>query len=233
LPTCRCTLGGALKRKEKLSARLGDILSLMYLCSATLKRYEAEGRQAADAPLMHWAIWDAMFKAQNAFEGVISNFPNRVHRRAAAPHHLPARPALRRAVGPPRPRGGAAADRAVGHARSPDRRHVRARTTNDPVGVIERALEATVAAEPIEARMRKAAMKEGRARRRAAMPADAGRHAREAGVIDADEFALLATPRRAARPRDAVDDDFPQVARPTTPVAAPRAGRKNVSAMAA
>ena len=72
------TLGGALKRKEKLSARLGDILSLMYLCSATLRRYEAEGRQQADAPLMHWAIWDAMFKAQNAFEGVISNFPNRL-----------------------------------------------------------------------------------------------------------------------------------------------------------
>ena len=72
------TLGGALKRKEKLSARLGDILSLMYLCSATLKRYEAEGRQQADAPLMHWAMWDAMFKAQNAFEGVISNFPNRI-----------------------------------------------------------------------------------------------------------------------------------------------------------
>ncbi len=50
----------------------------MYLCSATLKRYETEGRQQADAPLMHWAIWDAMFKAQTAFEGVISNFPNRV-----------------------------------------------------------------------------------------------------------------------------------------------------------
>src|SRR5262249_2907208 len=64
------TLGGALKRKEKLSARLGDILSLMYLSSATLKRYEVEGRQAVDAPLMHWAMWDAMFKAQSAFEGV-------------------------------------------------------------------------------------------------------------------------------------------------------------------
>jgi acyl-CoA dehydrogenase len=50
----------------------------MYLCSATLKRFEMEGRQSADAPLMHWAIWDAMFKAQNAFEGVISNFPNRL-----------------------------------------------------------------------------------------------------------------------------------------------------------
>src|SRR5437667_2833608 len=72
------SLGGALKRKEKLSARLGDILSLLYLCSATLKRYELEGRQSADAPLMHWAIWDAMFKAQNAIEGVLANFPNRM-----------------------------------------------------------------------------------------------------------------------------------------------------------
>src|SRR5205085_9859980 len=71
------SLGGALKRKEKLSARLGDILSMLYLCSATLKRYETEGRQISDAPLMHWAIWDSMFKAQNAIEGVISNFPNR------------------------------------------------------------------------------------------------------------------------------------------------------------
>src|SRR5205814_2401493 len=83
------SLGGALKRKEKLSARLGDILSMLYLCSATLKRYEVEGRQTSDAPLMHWAIWDAMFKAQNAIEGVISNFPNRaiaaVLRRTVSP----------------------------------------------------------------------------------------------------------------------------------------------------
>ena len=70
-------LGGALKRKEKLSARLGDVLSLMYLCSATLRRYEAEGQQPHDAPLLHWAMWDAMFKAQSAIEGVLSNFPNR------------------------------------------------------------------------------------------------------------------------------------------------------------
>src|SRR5436309_6806485 len=71
------SLWGALKRKEKLSACLGDVLSLMYLCSATLKRYESEGRQADDAPLMHWAIWAAMFSAQTALEGVISNCPNR------------------------------------------------------------------------------------------------------------------------------------------------------------
>ena len=70
-------MGGALKRREKLSARLGDILSLLYLCSATLKRYEDDGRPKEDKPLLDWAIWDAMFKAQNAFEGVMSNYPNR------------------------------------------------------------------------------------------------------------------------------------------------------------
>ena len=107
-------LGGALKRKEKLSARLGDILSLLYLCSATLKRYEDEGRQAADAPLMHWAIWDAMFKAQNAFEGVHLELPEPPHRRGDAPLRVPARPAVRRAVRQAGPRGRAAADRAVG-----------------------------------------------------------------------------------------------------------------------
>jgi acyl-CoA dehydrogenase len=72
---------GNAQAQGEASARLGDILSLLYLCSATLKRFEDEGRQHGDAPLMHWAIWDAMFKAQNAFEGVISNFPNRLSRR--------------------------------------------------------------------------------------------------------------------------------------------------------
>ena len=47
------SIGGNLKRKERLSARLGDILSLLYLCSATLKRFESQGRPAQDAPLMH------------------------------------------------------------------------------------------------------------------------------------------------------------------------------------
>src|SRR6185503_14027779 len=70
------TLGGALKRKEKISARLGDVLSQLYLCSAVLWRFEHEGRQADDAPLMHWAIRDEMFKAQAALDGVLDNFPN-------------------------------------------------------------------------------------------------------------------------------------------------------------
>jgi acyl-CoA dehydrogenase len=72
------TLGGSLKRKEKLSARLGDVLAQMYLASCALKRFEDEGRPAADLPLLHWALQDCLFKAGEAFEGVIANFPNRL-----------------------------------------------------------------------------------------------------------------------------------------------------------
>jgi acyl-CoA dehydrogenase len=70
-------LGGNLKRKEKLSGRLGDILSQLYLASATLKRYEDEGRQKADLPLVHWALRDALCRIQEAFYGVFENFPSR------------------------------------------------------------------------------------------------------------------------------------------------------------
>ncbi|MGB9150051.1 MAG: acyl-CoA dehydrogenase [Burkholderiales bacterium] len=70
-------LGGQLKRKEKLSARLGDILSQLYMSSCALKRYEDQGRQKADLPLLEWALHDAFFKIQIAFDGVLANFPNR------------------------------------------------------------------------------------------------------------------------------------------------------------
>ena len=73
-------LGGSLKRREKISARLGDILSMLYLCSATLKRFENDGRPAEDLPLLHWAIQDALYKIQQAFDGVIRNFPGRLAR---------------------------------------------------------------------------------------------------------------------------------------------------------
>ncbi len=68
-------LGGSLKRREKLSARLGDVLSQLYLCSATMKRFADEGRLAEDLPLVHWAMQDALYKIQQALEGVIQNFP--------------------------------------------------------------------------------------------------------------------------------------------------------------
>ena len=73
-------LGGSLKRREKISARLGDVLSQLYLCSATLKRYEDDGRPVEDLPLLHWAMQDALYKIEQAFAGVLQNFPNFVAR---------------------------------------------------------------------------------------------------------------------------------------------------------
>lgn len=71
------TLGGDLKRRERISARLGDILSHLYMASATLKRYNDEGRIADDAPLMQWAVEDSLFKIQEAIDELIANFPNK------------------------------------------------------------------------------------------------------------------------------------------------------------
>ncbi|WP_288430812.1 acyl-CoA dehydrogenase FadE [uncultured Pantoea sp.] len=71
-------LGGSLKRRERMSARLGDVLSQLYLASATLKRYDDEGRHEADLPLVHWGVQDALHKAEKAMDDLLSNFPNRL-----------------------------------------------------------------------------------------------------------------------------------------------------------
>ena len=71
------TLGGDLKRRERISARLGDILSYLYLASATLKRYNDDGRQSADFPLVQWALEDSLYNIQQAISELINNFPNR------------------------------------------------------------------------------------------------------------------------------------------------------------
>ena len=70
-------LGGDLKRRERISARLGDVLSYLYLASATLKRYNDEGRKLEDFPLVQWAVEDSLYKAQEALKELIHNFPNK------------------------------------------------------------------------------------------------------------------------------------------------------------
>ncbi len=71
------TLGGALKRKEMISGRMGDILSEMYILSAALKRWEDEGRQEADLPVLRYAADGAFSRIQTALDGVIANLPAR------------------------------------------------------------------------------------------------------------------------------------------------------------
>lgn len=72
------TMGGALKRKEMLSARFGDILSELYLLSAALKRWDEEGRQDADLPLLDWCMATGFRTIENRFAEIIANFPNRI-----------------------------------------------------------------------------------------------------------------------------------------------------------
>ncbi|RTR37941.1 acyl-CoA dehydrogenase [Shewanella canadensis] len=69
------TLGGGLKRKERISARLGDLLSQLYLASATLKRYQDDGRQTEDLALVQWAVEDCLYKLQDSLDDLLDNFP--------------------------------------------------------------------------------------------------------------------------------------------------------------
>lgn len=71
------TLGGKLKIKELLSARLGDVLSSMYLASAVLKHFENQGRRASDLPLVEWSVRTLMYQAQEQLHSFLQNFPNR------------------------------------------------------------------------------------------------------------------------------------------------------------
>lgn len=71
------TLGGSLKRREMLSARMGDVLSELYLLSATLKRWEDEGRQEADLPVVEYAMADGVARIQRSLDEVLVNLPSR------------------------------------------------------------------------------------------------------------------------------------------------------------
>ena len=71
------TLGGKLKLKELLSARLGDVLSSMYLASTVLKHFEDQGRRASDLPLVEWSVRTLMYNAQEQLHSFLRNFPNR------------------------------------------------------------------------------------------------------------------------------------------------------------
>ncbi|KRR24568.1 acyl-CoA dehydrogenase [Bradyrhizobium retamae] len=71
------TLGGALKRKEMLSARFGDILSELYLLSAALKRWQDEGRQKEDFAALEWCMATGFRTIENRFAEILANLPNR------------------------------------------------------------------------------------------------------------------------------------------------------------
>ena len=155
-------LGGSLKRKERLSARLGDILSMLYLCSATLKRFKDDDRPAADLPLLHWSIQDALYRMQQAFDGLLDNFPGRVFgarllRFLVFPlgkSFSPPSDELGHKVAKLMLAPGEARDRLTAGIYMPA-------SADEPLNVLEQALQCAVVSEAVETKLR-AAVKAGR-----------------------------------------------------------------------
>jgi acyl-CoA dehydrogenase len=203
-------LGGDLKRRERISARLGDVLSQLYLISATLKRFEDEGRQEDDLPLVRWGVEDSLYRAQQALDGVLANYPKRfaagLVRVLAFPFGLPHREPSDRLgseIAELMQTPGAARDRLVSDSYVPH-------PDVDALGYGELVFELNPRFTQIEQKLREA-VKE---RRLEPMPqsvvqlaawADA---ALQQGLIDADERRVLGDYARYAAQVVKVDD-FP------------------------
>lgn len=71
------TLGGSLKRREMLSARLGDILAELYLLSAMLKRWHEEGQHEPDLPLVKVCAFQGFSTIEKRIDDIVHNFPVR------------------------------------------------------------------------------------------------------------------------------------------------------------
>ncbi|WP_367988369.1 acyl-CoA dehydrogenase FadE [Vibrio sp. NTOU-M3] len=142
-------LGGSLKRKERLSARLGDILSQLYLSSATLKRFEQDARPEEDLALVHWSLQDSLKQTEVAIDEFLANFPNRWVGRALRIMLMP--------FGRVRRAPSDALDSAVAQilqtpsaSRSRIGRHQYLQPTeHNPAGRIEQALDVILKAEPL------------------------------------------------------------------------------------
>jgi acyl-CoA dehydrogenase len=200
-------LGGALKRKERLSARLGDVLAHLYIASAVLKRHEDQQRPLDDLPLVHWACSDALHRAQDAMLGVFANFPGRVVALLLRAFTFP----FGRAFAPPSDRQDHAVARVL-LAPSPTRDRLTAGmfipdNRNDAVGRLEYALYRVVAADVVERKLQEA-LKSG------VISADGDEQrlaqAVAAGALEPREADILRSAIDARREVITVDDFAPE-----------------------
>ncbi len=198
-------LGGELKRRERLSARLGDALSYLYLGSAALKRFHDEGEPVEQEPVLHWALAECTRGAEEALQALLANFPNRLvggllcalvfplGRRHRGPDDiLDAEVAALLA----RPDGDPALESLLcGLYRSSE--------PNEPQGALRHAFAAISEARPLYRRLDKA-LRHGQLRPAPGQsPLEA---AREAGLLDDEEWTRLQTAEAARQEVIAVDD---------------------------
>lgn len=201
-------LGGSLKRRERLSARMGDVLSHLYLASAVLKRFEADGCPDADRPLRDWALTEACYAIQTRLDEVLVQLPMRpaawLLRGLIFPlgrRYRPASDALTSAAARVLMTPGEARERLTrGIQKSAD--------AGDAAGAVEDALQRLLAVAPLQRRI-KEAVADGRLVLDWRTERLDAAHA--AGIIDDDELTRLREAERA-RERVIAVDDFDPVA---------------------
>ncbi len=192
-------LGGELKRREKLSGRFADCLAELYLASSVLKRWEDEGRPAEDRAFVDYCCASSLYTIERQLDGILANFPvvlvGGLLRRIVFPWG-------RRMHGASDEQGHAVAALMLEPSAARDRLTAGIFVSRDPAdvtGALEHALELTIAADAVDARLR-AAVRAGRLERAEAEAALA------AGVIDAAEAELLERAAAAVRAVIMVDD---------------------------
>jgi acyl-CoA dehydrogenase len=222
--TAMLTLGGALKKKEMLSARLGDVLSNLYLASMVLKHFENQGRREADLPLVEWSCRFLLYRAQEQLHGFLRNFPSRPvawvlrwivfprGRSFSSPRDTLSRRIVEGVISP-----GEMRDRLCDGV-------YRTVEPGNALGLLQEAMELSIEVAPLEKRLRKG-MKEGRIR---ALDFE--------GQVEEGVAASIITPAEARRMRLAdekvmalinVDDFAPEALRPKVrPAPPPRTGRQ-------
>lgn len=200
------TLGGALKRKERLSGRFADALSNLYLCSCALKHYQNQGSQPADLPLLHWACQQSIYRSQQALVDILTLLPFSLIagmlRFLLFPLGTPNKPASDQLVHPLA--GLLTSDSAV-RDRLTQGIFIN-NTPGDATGRIEVAFKAVLAAAPVEVKIKLAQKQKllPKGELLAIIPA-----ALVQGVISKDEAGLLAAAEQARLEAIRVDDFSP------------------------
>ena len=149
-------LGGALKRREKLSGRFADALSGLYLCSAALKQHHDDGRPPEDRALLDWGCRYSLWQTENAMREILRNFPSRA---VAVVLRVLLFPLGFRAAPPGDHLGHAIAQLMMTPGAARERLNAGAWSSDDPedvVGCLEHALAKVIEAEPLERRLHSA-----------------------------------------------------------------------------
>ncbi|WP_339435482.1 acyl-CoA dehydrogenase [Pseudomonas orientalis] len=198
-------LGGELKRRERLSARLGDVLSHMYLASAALKRYHDLDSPDHLEPLFAWAMEESLGQSERALDELLSNFPNKI---LGCLLRVIVFPFGRRHTGPSDALDAEVAA-VIGRAKGdPTLEELlagcyRPQSAEDPVGALQHAYDLLGASQPLQKKLH-TALKSGQVKPTAGESAiDAALHA---GVLQPAEAQTLRDAEAARRKVIDVDD---------------------------